>query len=36
MIHTVLHNLIGAMGAGRFGGPDRETIEGLFAQPTVS
>jgi glyoxylase-like metal-dependent hydrolase (beta-lactamase superfamily II) len=36
MIHTVLHNLIGAMGAGRFGGPDRETIEGLFAQPMVA
>jgi flavorubredoxin len=36
MIHTVLENLIGSMGASRFGGPDRETIEGLFAQPAVA
>ena len=36
MIHTVLGNLIGSMGASRFGGPDRETIEGLFAQPAVA
>ena len=36
MIHTVLGNLIGSMGASRFGGPDRETIEGLFAQAAVA
>ena len=36
VIHKVLGNLVGAMGASRFGGPDRETIEGLFAQPTVA
>ncbi len=35
MIHKVLGNLIGSMGASRFGGPDRDTIEGLFAQPEV-
>ncbi|WP_423067483.1 MBL fold metallo-hydrolase [Devosia sp. CN2-171] len=33
MIHKILGNLVGAMGASRFGGPDRETIEGLFAAP---
>jgi flavorubredoxin len=32
-IKTVLGNLLGAMGASRFPGPDRETIEGLFAAP---
>jgi flavorubredoxin len=31
MIRTVLGNLLGSMGAGRFGGPDRDTIEALFA-----
>ncbi len=31
-VRKVLGNLLGAMGAGRFGGPDRETIEGLFAE----
>jgi flavorubredoxin len=36
MIRTVLGNLLGSMGAGRFPGPDRETIEGLFAQPAVA
>jgi glyoxylase-like metal-dependent hydrolase (beta-lactamase superfamily II) len=36
MIRRVLGNLLGAMGASRFGGPDRETIEGLFAQPAVA
>ncbi len=36
MIHKVLGNLIGSMGASRFGGPDRDTIEGLFAQPAVA
>jgi flavorubredoxin len=35
-IHKVLGNLLGSMGASRFGGPDRETIEGLFAQPAVA
>jgi glyoxylase-like metal-dependent hydrolase (beta-lactamase superfamily II) len=36
MIHKVLGNLLGSMSAGRFGGPDRETIEALFAQPAVT
>jgi flavorubredoxin len=36
MIHTVLGNLVGSMGASRFGGPDRETIEGLFAEKAVA
>jgi hypothetical protein len=36
MIHKVLGNLLGSMSAGRFGGPDRETIESLFAQPAVA
>lgn len=33
MIRTVLRNLLGSMDASRFPGPDRETIEALFAQP---
>lgn len=33
MIHKVLSNLLGSMTAGRFKGPDRETIEQFFAQP---
>jgi hypothetical protein len=33
----VLGNLLGAVSAGRFKGPDRETIESLiFSQPAVS
>ena len=36
MIRKVLGNLLGSMSAGRFPGPDRETIEGLFAQPAVA
>ncbi len=36
MIHKVLGNLLGSMGANRFGGPDRETIEGLFAERAVA
>ena len=36
MIRPVLGNLLDAMTASRFGGPDRETIEGLFAQPAVA
>jgi len=36
MIRKVLGNLLGSMSAGRFPGPDRETIEGLFAQPVVA
>jgi glyoxylase-like metal-dependent hydrolase (beta-lactamase superfamily II) len=35
MIRTVLANLLGSMSAGRFAGPDRETIEGLFAPEAV-
>ncbi|HEY0920199.1 MBL fold metallo-hydrolase [Devosia sp.] len=31
MIRQVLGNLLGSMAAGRFHGPDRETIEALFA-----
>ena len=31
MIKTVLGNLLGSMSAGHFNGPDRETIEALFA-----
>ena len=30
LIRTVLGNLLGSMSAGRFSGPDRETIESLF------
>jgi flavorubredoxin len=36
MIRKVLGSLLGSMGASRFPGPDRETIEGLFAQPVVA
>ena len=36
MIRSVLGNLLDAMTASRFGGPDRETIEGLFAKPMVA
>jgi glyoxylase-like metal-dependent hydrolase (beta-lactamase superfamily II) len=37
MIRTVLGNLLGSMSAGRFRGPDRDTIEQLiFAQPAVA
>lgn len=37
LIKTVLGNLLGAMSAGRFKGPDRETIESLiFSQPAVA
>lgn len=35
MIRRVLSNLLGSMTAGRFPGPDRETIEALFA-PAVA
>lgn len=36
MIRTVLGNLLGSMGAGRFPGPDRDTIEQLWAEPAVA
>jgi flavorubredoxin len=36
MIRTVLGNLLGAMSAGKFNGPDRETIESLIFAPAVA
>lgn len=36
MIHTVLGNMLGSLSDDRFAHPDRETIEGLFAQPAVA
>ena len=36
MIHTVLGNMFGSLSDDRFAHPDRETIEGLFAQPMVA
>ncbi len=36
MIGTVLGNMLGALSEDRFTHPDRETIEGLFAQPAVA
>jgi glyoxylase-like metal-dependent hydrolase (beta-lactamase superfamily II) len=36
MIRTVLGNLLGAMSAGRFKGPDRDTIEQLLFTPAVA
>lgn len=36
MIGTVLGNMLGALSEDRFAHPDRETIEGLFAQPAVA
>lgn len=36
MIGKVLGNMLGSLSDDRFAHPDRETIEGLFAQPTVA
>jgi flavorubredoxin len=36
MIHKVLGNMLGSLSEDRFKHPDRETIEGLFAQPAVA
>ncbi|MDC9825969.1 MBL fold metallo-hydrolase [Devosia sp. ZB163] len=36
MIGTVLGNMLGSLSEDRFQHPDRETIEGLFAQPAVA
>jgi glyoxylase-like metal-dependent hydrolase (beta-lactamase superfamily II) len=36
MIRTVVGNMLGSLSNDRFGMPDRETIEGLFAQPAVA
>jgi glyoxylase-like metal-dependent hydrolase (beta-lactamase superfamily II) len=35
-IGTVLGNMLGSLSEDRFAHPDRETIEGLFAQPAVA
>ena len=35
MIDKVLGNMLGALSEDRFAHPDRETIEGLFAQPAI-
>ena len=35
MIDKVLGNMLGAVSEDRFAHPDRETIEGLFAQPAI-
>lgn len=36
MIRRVLGNMLGSLSEDRFTHPDRETIEGLFAQPAVA
>ncbi|RYE10866.1 MAG: MBL fold metallo-hydrolase [Hyphomicrobiales bacterium] len=36
MMHKVLGNMLGALSEDRFSHPDRDTIEGLFAQPAVA
>ncbi len=36
MIRKVLGNMLGSLSEDRFAHPDRETIEGLFAQPAVA
>lgn len=36
MIHNVLGNMLGSLSEDRFAHPDRETIEGLFAQPAAA
>jgi hypothetical protein len=36
MIRTVVGNLLGALSDERFGLPDREAVEALFAPPVLS
>ena len=36
MIHNVLGNMLGSLSEDRFTHPDRETVEGLFAQPAAA